>query len=294
MNFSIAQLQAFVHTAEKGSFKAAAVELNKRSQVIAQLVSTMEDSCDLLLFERHVRRLVITSQGQKLYRYAKRVLQTAETLSKQISSYDQDIPEQFSLALDNTLLCPELTACYMAVLEEFPTIDLKVQTGGTAQVIEWVQSGEVEMGLIFSIFSEIESVIQVPAYNFPMVDIAAAETIKKGAVVSEDEIAEMVQIVPNVVFDYAHDSHYVLSAQYIRTNNMREALEMLRFSKAWVNIPEYIAQPYLKSGVVNDFSIQGANQNVWWAEIIYQSEEAITLAGDLFAKQVQNLEKKLA
>ncbi|NKF48999.1 LysR family transcriptional regulator [Shewanella sp. WXL01] len=291
MNFSLSQLQAFVYTVEKGSFKAAAVELGKRSQVIAQLVATMEDSCDLVLFERHVRRLEVTSQGRKLYRYARRVLETAEALNHQLSSYEQDIPEQFNLALDNTLLCPELTACYMEVIAQFPTIDLQVLTGGTEQVIEWVRAGEVEMGLIFSPLSQIESVVHVPAYNFPVVDVAGVNTLNRGTVATELELASLTQIVPNVVFKYRHDAHYVLSDQFIKTNNLREAMSMLRFDNTWMRVPEFVAKADIDSGMVNEFSIEGASETVWYAEIIYQSEQEVTLAGELFTQQVQGLDK---
>ena len=60
---------------------------------------------------------------------------------------------------------------------------------------------------------------------------------------------------------------------------------------SWV--PEYVARPYIDKGLVNDFSIQGTLQNIWYAELIYQSEEKLTMAGDFFMQQIQLLEDKL-
>ena len=62
MDFSLAQLQDFLLTYETGSFKSAAIKSGKRSQVIAKLVATLEESSDVLLFERHARRLDVTGE----------------------------------------------------------------------------------------------------------------------------------------------------------------------------------------------------------------------------------------
>ncbi|USD63781.1 LysR family transcriptional regulator [Vibrio sp. SCSIO 43140] len=290
MNFSLSQLQAFVATVELGSFKQAAISLNKRGQAIAQLVSTLEDSCQVQLFIRHTRRLELSVQGKKLYRYAKRVVNTVEVMNQTLIDVLHEIPDSFSVAIDNTLICDEIIEAYMAVLIEYPSIDLIVKTGGTNDVVDWVANGDVEMGLVFSPMRSLDGMLNVPIFSFPVVDVASPKFLNSGAVVQEEELEGYAQIVPEFVCGSSHESLYVISDKIIRTNDLQNAVGMLTHCQSWMRAPLYVVKPYLDNHQLNAFSIQGASQNIWFAELIYKSEETISVAGDLFTQKIQALD----
>lgn len=293
MDFSLSQLQAFVVTYETGSFKSAAIRLEKRSQAIAKLVANMEESCGILLFERHVRRLEATEQAKKLYKLSKRVLLDSEHIAEMLESFEDELPSSITLAIDSQLMSPEVTRCYKAVLEEIPTIDLEILTGNTKQVSQWVQNGTADMGLRASPFALEEELVTVSAFNFPTISIAHRNLIPHGAVVTAQELANLSQIVPKFVLQYGLDKGHVQSDKVIISNNLQATIEMTDAEIGWAVVPGFSVKNLIETQSISEFYIEGSVSVVWTAEIIYQSDEKLTLAGDIFIQQVQALESEL-
>ncbi|MFA0087691.1 LysR family transcriptional regulator [Vibrio sp. 10N.261.51.F12] len=293
MDFSLSQLQAFVLTYETGSFKSAAIRLEKRSQAIAKLVATMEESCGVLLFERHVRRLEATEQAQKLYKLAKRVLLDSEQIAEMLESFEEELPTSFTLAIDSQLMSSKITRCYKAVLDAIPTIDLEVLAGNTKQISQWVHDGTADMGLRASPFSLDDDLVTVSAFNFPTICIAHNNLIPRGAVITGQELSSLSQIVPKFVFQYGLDKGHVQSDRVIISNNLQATVEMANAEIGWAVVPEFSVKKLIAEQNISEFYIEGSVSVVWTAEIIYQSDDKLTLAGDIFTQHVQGLEQEI-
>ena len=77
------KLRIFHAAAEAGSFTHAGDALRMSQSAVSRQVSALERDLGIALFHRHARGLVLTEQGEMLYRTAAEVmnkLQTAETL----------------------------------------------------------------------------------------------------------------------------------------------------------------------------------------------------------------------
>lgn len=224
MEYSLNQLQAFVATVEEGSFKAAAIKLNKSSQVVARFISMMEDSCNVLLFERRVRQLHITEEGKKLYRHAKRMMLESEKLNAQLASFDRQLPNTFTVAIDNYLSSEAITQCYLEVLKEFPNIDLVVKSGDTTQVTDWMRLVKLKSHWFFLPLTQFDDMQEMVAFNFTTAEVASSDIVSSGAVLTEEEQSDMMQIVPKFIYDFGYEKRYVLSDRAIICTGFDEAL----------------------------------------------------------------------
>ncbi|GAL31586.1 transcriptional regulator LysR family [Vibrio maritimus] len=289
MEYSLNQLQAFVVTVEEGSFKAAARKLNKSAQVIARFISMMEDSCNVLLFERQVRQLHVTEEGKKLYRYAKRMMLESEKLDAQLKSFDEQLPYAFSVAIDNSLSCAAVARCYLSVLSEFPTIDLKIMSGDTKQVIEWVKSGEAEVALAFSPLTPIEGIQEMVAFNFATSEVASSSLVANEAVLTQEEQVNMTQLVPQFIYDYGHAGRYISSDKTIVCNGFDEILTMLELGVGWARVPKYKVHTLLKEGKVHEFRAEGSVPVNWYAMLYYPHESQLSVAADIFIEKAISL-----
>ena len=77
------KLRIFHAAAEAGSFTHAGDLLRMSQSAVSRQVSALEKDLGIALFHRHARGLVLTEQGEMLFRTASEVmnkLQTAETL----------------------------------------------------------------------------------------------------------------------------------------------------------------------------------------------------------------------
>ena len=95
-NLPLQALYYFYHAAELGSFKAAADELHVTAGAMSQQIRQLEERLNIQLFERQHRKVVLTSEGQRLLPFAKQgFLQLTEGL-KQIG-HDPD-PETLTIS----------------------------------------------------------------------------------------------------------------------------------------------------------------------------------------------------
>lgn len=293
VDYSLTQLEAFVVVVEQGSFKAAALTLNKRAQAVAKLIAALEDACGYLLFDRQVRRIDITAEGKQLYTLAKRIMTDAGRFDMKLASLGAGLPKHFKLAIDTSIACPEITRCYQAIFDEIPMIDLSVLMGGTAQVVEWIKTGEVEMGLVFSPLVEIDGIARQTAFNFNTVEIASSSLLNRGEVVSTEKIADLTQAVQQFIYDFGHEKIHVQSDNVIITNSVPEILRLVSCGMAWARVPQFMAQPFIDTGAVHEFSIEGSTPINWYAELLYSGDESLTLASEIFMDQAMLLNDRL-
>lgn len=84
-------LHAFLATAETGSFSAAARRLNLTQPTLSRQVAALEEQLDLLLFERHGKRLSITEAGHELLAHTRAMGDAAERVALTASGQRADL-----------------------------------------------------------------------------------------------------------------------------------------------------------------------------------------------------------
>src|SRR4051794_25690994 len=67
------KLRVFHAVAEAGSFTHAGETLNLSQSAVSRQISALEDSLHVPLFHRHARGLILTEQGELLFRTAREV-----------------------------------------------------------------------------------------------------------------------------------------------------------------------------------------------------------------------------
>ncbi|MBN9250668.1 MAG: LysR family transcriptional regulator [Mesorhizobium sp. 61-13] len=85
------KLRVFHAAAEAGSFTHAAETLHLSQSAISRQVSALEHDVGVPLFNRHARGLVLTEQGEMLFRTAHDVLMKLETIKSRLSE-TKDLP----------------------------------------------------------------------------------------------------------------------------------------------------------------------------------------------------------
>ena len=71
---NLKQLEAFVKVTESGSFSKAAKLLFLTQPTVSAHVSALEKELNIKLFLRNTREVGLTDEGEKLYQYARQML----------------------------------------------------------------------------------------------------------------------------------------------------------------------------------------------------------------------------
>lgn len=139
----VADLATFAAVARCEGITRAARELHTVQSNVTNRIKALEEEVGMRLFERHSRGVVLTAAGQRLLPYAAR----AAALLQEATDIARDEGEaQGTLAIGTmeTTVAARLPPLLAAYCEACPAVDLVVQTGPTAELIERVLAGEVD------------------------------------------------------------------------------------------------------------------------------------------------------
>lgn len=120
------KLRVFHAAAEAGSFTHAAETLNLSQSAISRQVSALEHDVGVPLFNRHARGLVLTEQGELLYRTAHDVLMRLETIKSQLSEGKQTPSGILRVTTTVGLGAGWLTERMAEFIELFPDIQVQL------------------------------------------------------------------------------------------------------------------------------------------------------------------------
>jgi len=118
------KLRVFHAVAEAGSFTHAGEGLNLSQSAVSRQISALEESLNVPLFHRHARGLILTEQGELLYRTAREVF-TKLSMTEAMISESRESPKgplkvTTTVALGATWLTPRVRE----FLTLYPEIEL--------------------------------------------------------------------------------------------------------------------------------------------------------------------------
>ncbi|MEQ9325772.1 MAG: LysR family transcriptional regulator [Rhodospirillales bacterium] len=120
------KLRVFHAVADAGSFTHAGEVLSLSQSAVSRQISGLEDSLNVPLFHRHARGLILTEQGEKLYKTVHDVFEKLAVTEKQIRE-SRDVPEgplkiTTTVAFGSVWLTPRIKE----FIELYPGIDVTV------------------------------------------------------------------------------------------------------------------------------------------------------------------------
>lgn len=120
------KLRVFHAVAEAGSFTHAGESLNLSQSAVSRQISSLEDSLSVSLFHRHARGLILTEQGEILFRTAREVFAKLSMAETRISESRQKptglLRVTTTVAFGSIWLCARVKD----FLEAYPDVDLHV------------------------------------------------------------------------------------------------------------------------------------------------------------------------
>lgn len=150
IKFDIAELQAFVATAENSSFRVAAERLFLSAPALSRRVERLEEALGAKLLERTTRHVQLTAIGQEFLTDARAALESLETAAQRIS--DQALTRRGSV----TVACIPSVANHLlpnalrAFADEYPDVQVHVIDENASHVLDAVVRGRADFGLSFT------------------------------------------------------------------------------------------------------------------------------------------------
>jgi LysR family transcriptional regulator, low CO2-responsive transcriptional regulator len=141
-------LSTFVRAAEQASFTAAASQLGVTQAAVSQRIAILEKELRISLFNRQAGRITLTAAGQRLYEYARQILDLHEQARINLGSFHPyvsgDLPIAASSVPGEYFLPPLLSAFHA----EFPHVHVRATVSDSDLVVKAIEKGRATLGLV--------------------------------------------------------------------------------------------------------------------------------------------------
>jgi DNA-binding transcriptional LysR family regulator len=129
MRLSLDAIEVLDAIERKGSFAAAAAELNRVPSAITYTVQQLESAFDVLLFDRSQHRATLTQAGHELLNEGRPLLNAASALEHRIHQLAKGWEPELRIAVDTIIGAPglyPLVASFFAEYENVTTTRLRI------------------------------------------------------------------------------------------------------------------------------------------------------------------------
>ena len=293
MALSLEQLRAFVETVESGSFRAAAAKIGKHASTVSELVAYLEIDLGFSLFERTRRTITLTSQGEQMYRFAVPVLREADLFVDKADSVMAEDPASLTLGIDPALRCPQISICYRQLVDSYPGLDLRVLSGDMMQILSWIRSGRVDLGLVPTTTKQWPDMTSRRAFNFALKKIINADYPLEGGKIELSQLRGMTQIAYSFMLQAGMEETHMLSHHKLEANNAHEIIEMVAAGLGWSLMPAFLARDHVELGRVQFFDTDEGRDDMWFSELLYLASRTVDPAMQCFIDAVQSIPDNL-
>jgi len=169
----VKQLRSLVMVADLGSVTQAAKSLHLVQPAVTRHIRALEQELMVELFERTRHGMTPTDAGQVLIDRARRALQELEYATIEIHPELPELTGVVTVGLLDSLVSPIAAELSQAVLEKYPGITLRILSGYSGYIQQWLIDGDVDLALLYSVSSSPELRMQ-PLVKEPLWAVAAA------------------------------------------------------------------------------------------------------------------------
>jgi DNA-binding transcriptional LysR family regulator len=142
------QLQTFTEVIELGTFSAAAERLQLSQPAVSLQVRQLEKRLGVRLIERVGKRATPTAAGTELINHAKRIEETVSTALDGMAMHASGALGRVRIGTGATACIYLLPPVLRNLRRRFPTLEITVKTGNTADVLKALEENALDIGLV--------------------------------------------------------------------------------------------------------------------------------------------------
>jgi DNA-binding transcriptional LysR family regulator len=144
---NLAQLQAFVHIAEVGSFRGAALQMEVSQPALSRAIRQAEQTLGARLFDRDTRNLQVTAVGRELLPIAQRVLREFDASFGELGQFLQGRTGTVTVVTLPSIGASLLTRAVASFGARHPQVDFKLMEAPAESLLTVIDEGRADFGL---------------------------------------------------------------------------------------------------------------------------------------------------
>lgn len=170
------QLRYFLAIAEEGQITAAANKLHIAQPPLSYQLKLLEEELQVKLVERGPRKATLTGAGELLRKRAEQILDFVDSAQKEVVNYGKELVGTLSIGAISSSGGVVPNRQMIEFTKGHPNIRLDIHEGNTYAVIQMLESGLIELGIVRTPFQHKKLNYRY-ARSEPMVALMTANNI---------------------------------------------------------------------------------------------------------------------
>ncbi len=147
MDLNLRQLEAFAAVARLSSFTAAARQLGVSQPALTVQIRQLEEVLTVRLIDRNTRSVKLTQVGRELAPVVERLLAELHAIVDGARDLSRKARGTVRVAALPSIAMTILPRVLMRMRKHYPAISVVVREGIASEVVEWVRSEQVDLGI---------------------------------------------------------------------------------------------------------------------------------------------------
>lgn len=256
-------LKQFCDLAESQSFTQAARINGVTQSAVSQTISAIEKQFKSLLIERSKKNFRLTSEGEVVYDFSKRILQNYSAIHSKMQELKNDISGDVRVAAIYSVGLHDLPPFIKHYLKEFPTVRLHVEYRRENMVYEDVIGNIVDIGLV--VFPERDSRVEIiPLRSDPLVlichpqsPLAKSKVIKLKSLTGQKFISFEQDLPTRKAVDKLLKDHGVKVVHGREFDNIETIKRAVEIDSGVAIVPEGTVRQEVANGTLAAVRIEG-------------------------------------
>ena len=143
------QLVYFVAIADHQSFLKASRVLHISQPTISAQIRLLEEELNVTLLERSFEGSILTPEGQDFLAHARTVLNAIDAARASMRVYQSEEVGCVSVGIPGSLTSILTVPLIEAVMHQMPNVQLRVVSGLSGHITDWILEKTIDFGLIF-------------------------------------------------------------------------------------------------------------------------------------------------
>lgn len=217
LDMSLYSWNVIAMVAEHHSISQAANILNLSPSAVSHMVKKVEEGVGYPLFIRERNRFELTNSGKTLLPYIQNYLKSGTALQEEALRLKNAVEGSVHLAAYNNVIRNWLPAILKRFHEKYPNIRISIRQSNDVQIMQWMESGEIDLAIVFNSYYNASSFI--PLHKTPVVCFTPKEYApRNGTYMTAEDLRDMPIILRTENFD--RETNYILSNAGIPFNSV--------------------------------------------------------------------------
>ena len=154
-------LHVFVKVVEKENFSKAGIELHMTQPAVSQHIRVLEELVGARLLERSNKYVRLNKAGEIVYNYAKEILALYTKMQSAVDDLTNQAKGTLAIGASYTFgeyILPHIIA---RIQKKHPLINPSIQIHNTKEIIELVNTHQLDVGIIEGVFDDAKLQVEV-------------------------------------------------------------------------------------------------------------------------------------